>query len=181
MSGAGQKLVLQACSTGGFWWSGQLAAGRPCCTQWTERVCTPPPQVTVHCCHGDGNHTAATPKPGRAGQVPCWQVSSKLRFGFLILRHLRSGKVISFPWKGFSLHFICLLLTPKPQVMEHWLQEERTHRGRVFLGQRPSPQPSWDSGFGLLEHRVSETFSAVGALLQRTSRFLTPRPQLLEH
>lgn len=32
-SGAGQKLVLQALSTGGFWWSRQLEEGRPCCMQ----------------------------------------------------------------------------------------------------------------------------------------------------
>lgn len=71
------------------------------------------------CCHGDEYHAAATLNPGWAGQAPLWQVSSKSRFGFLILRHLRSGKVSSFPWKGFSLHFISLFLTPKPQVLEH--------------------------------------------------------------
>lgn len=71
------------------------------------------------CCHGDGYQPAATPKPGRAGQAPRWQVSSKSRFGFLMWRHLRSGKVRSFPWKGFSLHFISRFLTPKPQVFEH--------------------------------------------------------------
>ena len=49
LAGAGQKLVLQARSTGGFCRSRQREEGRPCWTQWTERVCTPPPQVTVHC------------------------------------------------------------------------------------------------------------------------------------
>lgn len=51
-SGAGQKFVLQARVTGGFCRSRQLEEGRPCCTQWTDRVWTPPPQVTVHCRRG---------------------------------------------------------------------------------------------------------------------------------
>lgn len=71
------------------------------------------------CCQGDEYHPAATLNSGRAGQAPRWQVSSRSRIGFLIWRHLRSGKVISFPWKAFSLHFISLFLTPKPQVIEH--------------------------------------------------------------
>lgn len=71
LSGAGQKLVLQACSTGGFWWSGQLAAGRPCCTQWTERVCTPPPQVTVHCIRGQEEGVSSTQREGACGGQRC--------------------------------------------------------------------------------------------------------------
>lgn len=68
------------------------------------------------CCHGDVYHPAATSYTGQA----LWlHVSSKFRLGFLILRHLRSGKVMSFPSKVFSLHFISLLLIPKPQVAEH--------------------------------------------------------------
>lgn len=61
------------------------------------------------------------------------------------------------------------------------LQEETTHCSRLFLGHRPSTQPSCDSGLGMLEHRASGTSSAVGELLHRTSRFLTPRPHVLEH
>lgn len=73
------------------------------------------------CCQGDGYHPVAVFVwcTGRAGQGPRLQVSSMSRFGFLILRHLRSRKVTSFPWEAFSLHFTSLFLVPKPQVAEH--------------------------------------------------------------
>lgn len=71
--------------------------------------------------------------------------------------------------------------TPAPGCPPHTsLQEEATHWSRLFLGHRPSTQPSCDSGLGLPEHRLSETVSAA-EFLQRTSRRLTPRPQVLEH
>lgn len=146
--------------------------------QWTERVWTPPPQVTVHCCHGDEYQLATAML--YTGQVLWLQASSSSRLGFLMLRHLRSGNVISFPCKVFSTHFSSLFLTPKPQVAEHSLHAEAIHWSLLFLGHRPSTQPSCASGLGLLEHRLSGSVSAAG-LLQRTSRLLTPRPQVLEH
>lgn len=61
------------------------------------------------------------------------------------------------------------------------LHEDTAHCSRLFLGHRPRTQPSCDSGLGVLEHSFSGRASAAARLLHRTSRFLTPRPQVLEH
>lgn len=54
-TGTGQKLVLQALRTAGFCWGRQPAAGLPWRRHCTLRVCTPPPQVTVHWAEGKQN------------------------------------------------------------------------------------------------------------------------------
>lgn len=72
--------------------------------------------------------------------------------------------------------------TPKQYISTHTsLHEETIHCSRLFLGHRPRTQPSWDSGLGMLEHRLSGRSSAAAELLHRISRFLVPRPQVLEH
>lgn len=48
-SGMGQKWVLQAREAAGFWCTKQPGAGRPPARHCTALVCTPPPQLAVHC------------------------------------------------------------------------------------------------------------------------------------
>lgn len=123
------------------------------------------------CCHGDEYHPAARLYPGRAGHGPRLQVSSKSRFGLLILRHLRSGKVISLPWKAFSLHFISLFLTPRPQLTEHWGPRKeasgcRLHRPCVVRGMGlgqvshspPPPEGRASSPARYRSRRIAVTF-----------------------
>lgn len=88
-SAMAQKWVLQAWETAGFCSTEQPTAGRPPARHCTDRVCTPPPQVAVHC----GRHELPSRWATRPSSHPfLWAVpSSQAPQGGLSLSLSRPG------------------------------------------------------------------------------------------